>query len=93
MFLYEVTRPVSVAPGVFDEGRLEWHNPADLQRLDIPDTDRLIIWPLFWKFRRAFFTVHITCHDGDLRWQIQHPPDLAAPDPSRGPVGPLVPVA
>src|SRR5690606_11526303 len=45
MFLYEVTRPVSVSRTSFEEGRLEWHDPQAMDHLPIPQTDQRVIWP------------------------------------------------
>jgi 8-oxo-dGTP diphosphatase len=75
MFLYEVTRPVAIAPDAmrFDEGLLEWHDPTDIDRLPIPQTDRGVIWPLFWKHRGAFFAAHIDCTTTPMRWRIEQP--------------------
>ena len=73
MFLYEVTHPVSVKPARFNEGALEWHEPQAVLDLDIPDTDRTVIWPLFWRYRNAFFMAHIDCRGGKLRWQLEQP--------------------
>lgn len=77
MFLFEVTRPVS--PGEifeheFDEGRLEWHDPATVGNLAIPETDRRAIWPLFWRYRGRFFTAHIDCRDDQILWHVEQPP-------------------
>lgn len=85
MFLYEVTRPVDPAEIAaedhdFDEGRLEWHDPATVGNLPIPDTDRRVIWPLFWRYRHRFFAAHIDCHGGDLTWRLEQP----AADATRG---------
>lgn len=75
MFLYEVTRPVSIPEHdmTFDEGRLEWHEPDAIDALPIPQTDRGVIWPLFWKHRRGFFAVHIDCAAQPPRWRIEQP--------------------
>ena len=73
MFLYELTRPVSVVRTHFGEGRLEWHEPGQVERLAIPDTDRQIIWPLFWKYRGRFFAAHIDCQGGRLSWRLEQP--------------------
>lgn len=73
MFLYEVIRPVSVSRTTFDEGVLEWHEPQAVPDLPIPQTDRQVIWPLFWKYRRSFFCVHIACAGGRLRWRVEQP--------------------
>lgn len=83
MFLYEVTHPVRVEGSTFDEGRLEWHEPAALAGLPIPDTDRQVIWPLFWRYRGRFFCVHIHCAGGTLRWTLEQPgSDVGAATPA-----------
>ncbi|MEM1353347.1 MAG: NUDIX domain-containing protein [Planctomycetota bacterium] len=73
MFLYELTRSVQVRPEamIFDEGRLEWHDPGALAGLPIPETDQKVIWPLFWEHRGGFFTVHIDCTGPELSWRIE----------------------
>ena len=73
MFLYEVTRPVQVQRTDFAEGRLEWHPPDSIRDLPIPQTDRLVIWPMFWRFRGRFFAAHIHCDGDQIAWQLEHP--------------------
>lgn len=73
MFLYEITHPVTVSRTEFREGRLEWHEPAEVMGLPIPDTDRHVIWPLFWRYRGRFFTAHIDCHGDELTWRLEQP--------------------
>ncbi len=73
MFLYEVVHPVQVTRTEFHEGRLEWHDLDRIDRLNIPETDRRVIWPLFLKHRDEFFHVHIDCADGECRWRLEHP--------------------
>ncbi len=73
MFLYEVAHPVRVERSSFAEGQLEWHTPGELEKLAIPETDRRVIWPLFWKYRGQFFSVHIDCAGSELRWQLEQP--------------------
>lgn len=71
MFLYEVTEPVTLPPQPCQEGLLSWHAREDLEGLNIPETDRRIIWPLFWENRGGFFMVHIHCEGGNLRWRVE----------------------
>ena len=78
MFLYEVVGPVRVDRTSFDEGTLEWFDPARIGDLPIPATDKDVIWPLFWRHRGRFFTAHIHCHDGRLDWRIEQPPEDAS---------------
>ncbi len=79
MFLYEVTEPVTVTRKRFDEGTLEWYEPAEIDTLPIPETDRQVIWPMFWKYRGKFFMAHLDCHNDEIKWELQQPcSDLAA---------------
>lgn len=72
MFLYEVTEPVDVKEGPMGEGTLEWHTQDDIEHhLPIPDTDRKVIWPLFWQHRGRFFMAHIDCAGGKMAWQVE----------------------
>lgn len=73
MFLYELTIPADVLEGTFEEGRLEWHTRDNLMNLPIPDTDRNVIWPLFWKYRHQFFMAHINCQNQQTQWRIEQP--------------------
>jgi len=73
MFLYEVTHPVTVERTTFDEGTLEWHERAGIRDLSIPQTDRDVIWPLFWRYQGEFFAAHINCANGELTWRIEQP--------------------
>jgi len=78
MYLYEVTRPVNVQEGPMDEGLLEWHHPDSICQLNIPRSDREVLWPLFWRYRGRFFTAHIDCTKG-FRWRVEQPPADAGP--------------
>ncbi len=73
IFLYELTCPAKVMRMKFNEGVLEWHDPDKLMDLPIPQTDRQIIWPLFWRYRRKFFMAHINCAGGNLQWRLEQP--------------------
>lgn len=73
MFLYEVTGPVRVERQEFEEGRLEWHDTQKVTDLPLPQTDREVIWPLFWRYRGRFFAVHIDCRDGAMTWRLEQP--------------------
>ncbi len=77
MYLYEVTHPVDVKPMMIDEGELDWHKPESLPNLSIPQTDREVIWPLFWRYRKRFFMAHIDCTTDPLRWRLEQPADDA----------------
>jgi 8-oxo-dGTP diphosphatase len=77
MFCYEVTRPLDIPARDIDEGRLEWVDPSRLSELNIPRTDRKVIWPLVERHSRrrqpsdlkdpcdSVFCVHIDCTDAE----------------------------
>lgn len=87
MFLYEVTRPVVVEASTFDEGRLEWHDPTTIAGLPLPETDRQVIWPMFWHYRGRFFAAHIDGTGPEMTWSIQQPGEDATV-PALGPFTP-----
>lgn len=81
MFWYRVLGPVEVPERAIREGDLEWHPPDALERLELPDTDRRIIWPLVRGHEGGFFALHIDCAGPELKWTLEH--SSAAPGPGR----------
>ena len=74
MFLYEGLKPVTAEPRAFNEGVLEWHSREAIERLPLPETDRHIIWPLFWRYRGRFFCAHVDCEGPQgMRWRLEQP--------------------
>lgn len=78
MFVYSVLDPVWIEPHDMREGRLDWHEPDEVDGLPIPESDRLVIWPLMKKHhpRRpgatpGFFAVHIDCRGGKMAWSVE----------------------
>jgi 8-oxo-dGTP diphosphatase len=73
MFCFEVIRPLNFPPRQIAEGRLEWFDPAAVDSLPIPKTDRQVIWPLVQAHATLLkgaqsgtnFSVHIDCRDAD----------------------------
>ena len=85
MFLFEVVRPVEIDRSSCSEGCLEWHPISAIPGLALPETDRQVIWPLFWRYRGRFFAVHIDCTGTSLRWRLEQPAvDARYPDPLNG---------
>ena len=74
IFLFEVTRAVQQAEIVnmtMDEGQLEWIDPARVNDLLIPETDRQALWPTVQKHRGGFFAMHIDCTVEPCTWSIR----------------------
>jgi len=72
MFLFEVGPRLRHLPPPHREGEFGLHSRADLALLDLPDTDREQIWPLFWSHRGGFFAAHVHCQgDGESTWTLE----------------------
>lgn len=73
IFLFEVTRtidPSEIASMEFDEGVLEWVDPERIESLDIPETDRQVMWPQVRRHRGGFFVAHIDCGTDPFTWTL-----------------------
>jgi 8-oxo-dGTP diphosphatase len=80
MFVYRVLGSVWVEPHDMREGRLDWYAPEQLASLPVPETDRLVIWPLMERAAQktpapqgkpGFFAVHIDCRGDTLAWRVE----------------------
>ena len=72
MFLFEVKPRLESLPPPIREGRFAFFSREALDGLAVPQTDREMIWPLFWQHRGGFFAAH--CHvqrDGRHDWRIE----------------------
>ncbi len=79
MYLFEVTKPVrheEILWSEFKEGTLEWVAPEAVHSLSIPETDRLVMWPLVRAHRGRFFVVHIDCRQQPLTWTVHEGEDV-----------------
>lgn len=85
LFYFRVLGPVEVEAGPMNEGNLEWHNPEDVASLNLPETDRKVIWPLVREHRPrsegelpGFFAVHVDCTGPEMAWSVEQslPPHM-----------------
>jgi 8-oxo-dGTP diphosphatase len=72
MFLFEISRPVLALPPPNREGRFGFFPLATVFNLNLPETDREKIWPLFLEHRGGFFAAHCHCRpDGSREWLVE----------------------
>jgi len=72
MFLFEVTPRLKMLPPPHREGVFGFFSRSQLGILKLPETDREMIWPLFWQHRGGFFSAHCFCQpDGKNIWTIE----------------------
>jgi len=71
MFLFEMKTRLKVVPRPHREGDFAFHALAAISELAVPETDREMIWPLFWKHRGGFFAAHCATAAGKPnRWTL-----------------------
>ena len=72
MFLFEVKVRLKECPPSHREGVFRFFPASELKNLKMPTTDLEQIWPLFWKHRGGFFSVHCHCGPHDCnRWTLE----------------------
>ena len=75
LFCFEVTRPIDPAElprSEFEEGVLEWIPVDEVENLNIPETDREVLWPMLRPRRRrgGFLMLEIDCSGVSLVWKV-----------------------
>ena len=85
IFLFEVQPKLQSLPPVHREGRFAFFAASALESLNLPQTDRETIWPLFWQHRGGFFAAHCHCHPENRNdWTMEESiPHLARTDKLR----------
>jgi 8-oxo-dGTP diphosphatase len=72
MFLFEVRPRLRALPPPHREGEFRFASRSELGVLDLPETDREQIWPLFWQHRGGFFAAHCRCEAGGQHtWTLE----------------------
>ena len=72
MFLFEIKTRLKTLPPPHREGKFQFFPAHELTRLNLPQTDREQIWPLFWRHHGGFFAAHCHCHpDGRNEWTLE----------------------
>ncbi len=61
MFLFDCGKRMDYLPEPMDEGTFAFHAPEDIMSLAIPETDRLHLWPIWFKNRAGFTAIRIDC--------------------------------
>ncbi|MCF7669027.1 MAG: NUDIX domain-containing protein [Verrucomicrobia bacterium] len=70
MFLFEVRMPLEHLPRAHREGEFRFFNWRELDSVDMPATDKEMLWPLFRRCRGGFFAAHCRYDSSDKRYWI-----------------------
>ncbi|MFP4260750.1 MAG: NUDIX hydrolase [Opitutales bacterium] len=61
MFLFDCHRRIKALPPEIDEGRFRFFARSAIDALDIPETDRTLLWPYFDRFSGGFVGIRADC--------------------------------
>jgi 8-oxo-dGTP diphosphatase len=88
MFLFECKQALTQLPPEIHEGHFAFFAPADIDKLEIPETDRTLLWPYYDRFKDGFVGLRADCdpsgqlsiteelqiRHGNTRDRQEHPP-------------------
>lgn len=61
MFLFACHRQIEALPPEIDEGRFRFFPRDAIDALDIPETDRTLLWPYYDRFSEGFVGIRADC--------------------------------
>ncbi len=72
MFLFECRKPLPGLPPDIAEGSFGLFTRAEVDGLEVPDSDRTLIWPVYDRHRDGFIAYRAECHpDGPLVMTVE----------------------
>ncbi len=64
LFLFRCLRPIDTLPPAIDEGHFGFYSREAIDRLPIPETDRVALWPTYDRYRDRFVALRADCAPG-----------------------------
>jgi 8-oxo-dGTP diphosphatase len=61
MFLFRCKTPIAGLPADISEGKFAFFSREQIQTLDIPETDKAALWPIFDQYRDGFVALKADC--------------------------------
>ena len=61
MFLFDCRQPLVGLPATIDEGKFGFFTRAEVDQIQIPVTDRTLLWPVFDQHRLGFIAYRAEC--------------------------------
>ncbi len=85
MFLVSCLKPVPSLPAAIDEGPFGFFARSEIDRLEVPPTDRLLVWPFYDRYRNSFVAVRADCGGpGDPVIEVETAVELNRPEKPPG---------
>lgn len=64
LFLFRCTRPLDTLPAAMDEGRFGFFSRAEIETIELPETDRTALWHIYDHHRDHFVALRADCAPG-----------------------------
>jgi 8-oxo-dGTP diphosphatase len=61
MFLFRCKKPITALPSAISEGRFGFFSRAQIEQINLPETDRSALWPIYDRYREAFVALKADC--------------------------------
>ncbi len=72
LFLFRSRKPIGALPPDISEGKFAFFSRAAIDTLNIPETDRTALWPIFDRYKNDFVAFRVDCTPGQpLNVQIE----------------------
>lgn len=85
MFLFHCRRPIDGLPPDIAEGKFAFWSRADINQLEIPETDAAALWPIYDQYRDRFVSLRADCSVSPIRITMEQitPPAPALSEAGR----------
>tara|TARA_R110002050_G_scaffold62018_1_gene136734 strand:- start:438 stop:935 length:498 start_codon:yes stop_codon:yes gene_type:complete len=77
LFLFRCRRPFDRLPDTIDEGTFGFFPRSEIDGLDLPETDRTALWPIYDRHRDGFVALRADC-DPNLPLRIEVEQEMPA---------------
>lgn len=62
MFMFHCTKPIDNLPEEIAEGHFSFFSRAAINDIDVPPTDRKLVWPFHDKYHKSFSAIRADCN-------------------------------
>ncbi len=62
MFLFDCRKTLNALPAEIDEGRFGFFSRGEIENLELPPTDRTLVWPVYDGHRKSFLAYRAECN-------------------------------
>lgn len=62
MFLFTCRQTLSSLPETIDEGHFGWFTRQEINTLAVPESDKILLWPVYDQHHRGFISYRAECH-------------------------------